>query len=363
MLTTPPSIPPGCRAVVLRGFGDASRLELAEVATPAPSADDQMLVRVKATGVNPIEWKMREGLGPLRYLVPRVLGTPIVLGLDFSGVVAAVGPRVAGFSVGDEVFGRVPFGGTYSDFVVVRPADRRTAVARKPARLSHLEAAPAPFAALVAYAGLVSYGGIGPSGAGRRVLVVGASGGVGHLAVQIAKRCLGASLVVGVCSARNAEFVRGCGADEVVEYDREPLEGLAERHPEWRASFDVIFDTVGDDRYFTAVAPELLRGRFVTAAPPPSAPGRAGEDVGVVDGAALAARLAWRRLTGPYRLIPGLFSGLPNHDGFARLVRWMDEGKLGARIGRSFDLAQIREAHRASETGRTVGKIAISVQS
>jgi NADPH:quinone reductase-like Zn-dependent oxidoreductase len=363
--TAVPAVPATHRAVVLRGFGDASRLEVARVPTPRVARPDEMLVRVRATGVNPIEWKMREGLGPIRFLAPRLLGRPMVLGLDFSGEVVEAGPA-AGFAPGVEVFGRVPLGGTYAEHVLVRPADRRTAVARKPARVPHGEAGPLPFAALVAYAGLVSYGGlpVAPARAeGPRVLVSGASGGVGHLALQMARRCLGASLVVGVCSSRNAAFAREMGAHEVVEYDRTPLEEVAAR-PEWRGSFDLVFDAVGDDRYFTLVAAALLRpgaGRFVTAAPPPSRPGRPGEDLGLREGAALAARLAWRRLAHGYRLIPGLFGGLPTRGGFADIARWVEDGRLAVHVWKTFELDEIREAHAASETGRAVGKIAVVV--
>ncbi len=364
------AVPSTCSAVILSDFGDTSMLTLAEIPTPALSRPDSMLVRVKATGVNPIEWKMREGLGPIRLLGRQVLGNPMILGLDFSGVVAAVGPAVTGFKVGDEVFGTVPNGGTYAEYVVVRPADSRTAVARKPASLSHNIAGAAPFAGLVAYAGLVTYGGLqvrrttASTGPGPRVFIIGASGGVGHLAVQMAKRCLGASYVVGVSSSRNAEFARRCGADEVVAHDNIQVDAIAGQHPDWMHSFDLIFDTIGVDSYYTTLAPQLLKrgtGRFVTAALPPSRPGKAGEDVGLLDGLSLAARLGWRRLTGRYSLITGLLGGLPTKDGFQDIVRWMDEGKLGVEVWKQFDLAHMREAHEASQTGRAVGKIAIEV--
>ncbi len=364
------AVPPTCRAVVLSDFGDASMLTFTGIPTPALSRTDAMLVRVNATGVNPIEWKMREGLGPMRLLGRRLLGAPMILGLDFSGVVAAAGPALKGFAVGDEVFGTVPWGGTYCEYVVVRPAGRRTAVARKPTAMSHERAGPAPFAALVAYAGLVTYGGLGrrsdgtSAGNGPRVLIVGASGGVGHLAVQMAKRCLGASQVVGVCSSRNAAFAQRCGADDVIEHDKIKVDEIARRHPRWVHAFDLMFDTIGVDSYYTRLAPHLLKretGTFVTAALPPTRSGKAGEDVGVVDGLALAVRLGWRRLTGRYYLITGLLGGLPTKDGFQEIVRWMEEGKLEVARWKTFDLAHMREAHEASQTGRAVGKIVVVV--
>jgi len=368
------AIPATCHAVVLSGFGDVSRLVFREVATPAIGRPDELLVRAHATGVNPIGWKMREGHGPFRLLgrlfARRLLGDPMILGLDFSGVVAAVGSSATGFQVGDEVFGTVPWGGAYSQYLVVRPSSSRTAIAHKPKGVSHERAAVVPWAGLVAYAGLVTYGRLGGQQGnsadrpGPRVLIVGASGGVGHLAVQMAKRGLGASLVAGVCSSRNSAFARRCGADEVVEHDRVGVAEIAALHPDWRRSFDLLFDTIGVDAYYTRLARKLLKrsGVFVTAALPPSRPGKAGEDVGLSDGIALVARLAWRRAGGRYFVIPGLMGGLPFKDGFRDIVRWLEEGRLAAEVWKTFDLEHIREAHAASQTGAAVGKIAVVVR-
>src|SRR5262245_40695848 len=200
-VATMSAIPATCHAVVLSDFGDASRLTFREIATPAIGRPNELLVRVHATGVNPIEWKMREGLGPFRLLGRlfgrRLFGDPMILGLDFSGVVAAVGSSATGFHVGDEVFGTVPWGGAYAQYLVVRPSNSRTAIAHKPRGISHERAGVIPWAGLVAYAGLVTYGRLGgkrgnsAARPGPRVLVVGASGGVGHLAVQMAKHGLG----------------------------------------------------------------------------------------------------------------------------------------------------------------------------
>ena len=158
--------------------------------------------------------------------------------------------------------------------------------------------------------------------------------------------------------------MRRCGADEVVEYDKIKMEAIAGRHPSWVHSFDLIFDTIGVDSYYTTLAPQLLKcvtGTFVTAALPPSRPGKVGEDVGFFDGLALAVRLGWRKLTGRYYLIMGLLGGLPTKDGFLDIVRWMEEGKLGVEVWKRFDLAHMREAHEASQTGRAVGKIVVVV--
>ena len=154
----------------------------------------------------------------------------MILGIDFSGTVVAAGPEVDGYRIGDDVMGAFRLWGADAEYVVVRPGDRHTAVALKPPSVSYAEAAAVSFAGLIALAGMTTHGGL-TTKANSRVLVIGASGGVGHLAVQIAKRGLGAALVVGVCSSRNEEFVRKCGADDVVAYDRTSIESICEHHP------------------------------------------------------------------------------------------------------------------------------------
>lgn len=142
------------------------------------------------------------------------------------------------------------------------------------------------------------------------------------------------------------------------------IEEILKLHPEWLNSFDLIYDCAGTDSYYTLLAPKLLKpdaGRFVTAVLPASAPGKAGEDVGFIDGIKLAAKIFWRWLTGNYFLITGLFGGLPTKDGFKEIVKWMEEGKLVVKVWKTYTLTQMREAHQASETGRTIGKIAVIV--
>jgi NADPH:quinone reductase-like Zn-dependent oxidoreductase len=177
----------------------------------------------------------------------------------------------------------------------------------------------------------------------------------------MAKRCLGVAHVVGVCSSRNADFARECGADDVYAYDRESLEDYLTRHPRWAGRFDLIFDTIGDDQYWRIAAPRLLSptGRFTTAAPPPSRPGLAGEDVGPLAGLALMARMAWRQATHPYRLITALFSRLPVSEAMPRIADWLGQGLLTPHRAAAFPLERIARAHALSETGRVVGKISI----
>ncbi len=259
--------------------------------------------------------------------------------------------------------GALPLHGSYAEYIVVRPLHPRTGVARKPDTVSFEDAALVPFAGLVAYAGLITYGELTASGPGARVLIVGASGGVGHLAVQIARHALEASLVVGVCSTRNAGFAKTCGAHEVIPHDAVAVEDIAETFPGWHKSFDLIFDTIGIDTYYTKLASRLLKpdGRFVTAALPQLADGRPGEDVDLVGGLALGTRMLKRKLGGRYHLITGLLGGLPSQEGVPALASWLAARKLMPKRAASFSLSDIAQAHSFSETGRTVGKISVLV--
>jgi NADPH:quinone reductase-like Zn-dependent oxidoreductase len=205
---TQSTYPASRRAAVLSDFGEAHNFSVREVPTPALRSDE-MLVRVKATSVNPIEWKMRRGLGLPKVIWRLLIGQPMILGIDFSGTVVAAGPEVDGYRIADDVMGAFRFSGADSEYVVVRPGDRHTAVALKPPSVSYAEAAAISFAGLVALAGMTTHGGLATK-ANSRVLIIGASGGVGHFAIQIAKRCIGAAFVAGVCSSKNEEFARKC---------------------------------------------------------------------------------------------------------------------------------------------------------
>jgi len=214
------------KAAVIDVFGPASHLEVREVPKPEISPE-QILVEVYAASVNPIDWKIREGMMAARYGEE----FPMVLGLDASGVVTEVGAAVSGFAIGDEVWARSDNGPgkCYAEYVALNPAT----VAQKPARLSHAEAAGVPLAALTPLYGLRDCGHIQE---GDRVLVNGASGGVGVFAVQMA--ALFGAQVTAVCSAGNADLVRELGAHEVIDYTSQEVLQEADR-------YDIIYDAVG----------------------------------------------------------------------------------------------------------------------
>ena len=216
------------------------RLALIEVPTPAPRPDE-IRVSVRAIGVNPVDWKMRE-MGPLR-LAARLIGArpPVVVGVDFAGVVDAVGAKVVGVAVGDRVVGGTDFArrqrGSYADTVFVR-ADQLCAL---PDAVDFETAGALPVAGVTAWMSVIELGRVG---AGQRALVLGASGGVGQLALQIAKRVRGA-FVVAVCSAKNAELVRGLGADVVLDYTAGDALAQARAHAPYQAVIDCVGSYAG----------------------------------------------------------------------------------------------------------------------
>ena len=306
------------RAAVYDRFGGADVLEVREVDDP-PVGPDTVLVRVKATSVNPVDWKIREGY--LQGAFPHHL--PIVPGWDVAGTVEAVGPAVrTGLRPGDEVFGYVRRDdvkfGTAAELV---PAPERT-VTRKPRGLSFEEAAAVPLAGLTAYQTLTEALQVG---AGDRVLVHAASGGVGHFAVQIAV-ALGAA-VVATSSPRNHEFLRELGATEVLDYGAGPVS------EQLTAPVDAVLDLVGGDALEDA--PKQVKDTARVAS--------------IIDADTVLA------MGGRYVFVR------PEREHLDALTRLVDEGRLRVEVAETFPLDAVADAHRASEDGHTRGKIVVTV--
>lgn len=306
------------RAITYSKFGGADVLELTEQPDPH-IGPDTLVVRVKAASVNPVDWKIREGR--LQGLIDVQL--PAIPGWDVAGVVEQVGLDTPEFQVGDEVYGYVRKdtvqGGTFAELVA---APVRT-LARKPASLSFEEAAAVPLAGLTAYEAIQRSG----LKEGQTVLVHAAAGGVGAFAVQIA-RALGAR-VIGTAGEANHEFLRGLGAEPVTYGD-----GLADRvraiAPD---GVDVALDFVGGDAVATSA--ELLSDpSAVTSIADPTARTEHG------------GQYVWVR---------------PSAAGLEALTALFDAGKLSVELAQVFDLADAADAHRASETGHTRGKVVVRV--
>ena len=210
------------KAVRIHAFGGPEELRYEDARTPEPAADE-MLVRVHAVGVNPVDWKIREGhLGKFPL--------PVIMGRDFSGTVEALGENVRDFHVSDEVFGETAFG-TYSEYTLAKPSQS----AHKPPALDHVHAAALPVAALTAWQALFDVAGLR---ANQKALIHAASGGVGGFAVQFAK--MKGAYVIGTTSAENADYVRELGADEVIDYQTARFEDAVREA-------DFVFDTIGGE--------------------------------------------------------------------------------------------------------------------
>src|SRR3954453_21297341 len=211
------------KAVQIHAYGGPEVLQLEEVPRPEPKANE-VLVKVHAAGVNPVDWKIREG-----YLSTPL---PMIMGIDFSGIVNAVGGAVTKFRVGDEVFGQVADeSGSYAEYALAVESD----ITRKPKGLTDVVAAALPVAGLVPWQALFDTAKLA---AGQKVLIHGAAGGVGSFAVQFAK--WKGAYVIGTASGTHVEQVRQLGADEVIGYRKTKFEDVAR-------DVDVVFDTIGSD--------------------------------------------------------------------------------------------------------------------
>jgi NADPH:quinone reductase-like Zn-dependent oxidoreductase len=311
------------------------KLVRVELPTPEPERDE-VRVAVHAIGVNPVDWKMRSK-GPMR-VAARAIRTirgprgPIILGVDFAGVIDAVGSGVTDLAVGQRVVGGTDFSrgqhGSYADTVVVR-ADQ---VSVLPDAVSFEIAGSLPVAGVTAWMSLNEFRVIGP---GHRVLILGASGAVGQFAVQLAKRNCHASVVVGVCSGKNVGLVEGLGADVAVDYSKgDALEQAASHGP-----FDVIVDCAGSYRAGRCRA--LLAkplGRHVMVA---------GDSIGMMS----------QVVVPPFRSRAIL--GKPTRRRLSAVVDAVAAGELVVNISKQLPLVDVEQAHELSETGRMTGKLVL----
>jgi NADPH:quinone reductase-like Zn-dependent oxidoreductase len=308
-----------------QGYGSPDRLVEAEAPQPSPDAA-QVRIRVNASSVNPIDWKLHDG--QLRWIVPRRF--PAVPGLDVVGSVDKTGGAAMPFAEGDRVMSLLNPArpGASAGYCL---ADVPGSLVKVPAAMSDLEAAGLPLAGLTAWQGLIR---LGRLQAGQRVLIVGASGGVGHFAVQIA-RVTGA-FCVGVCSQANLDWVKQLGADAVVDYTT----GQAPGDPH---SFDLIFDCVS----------RLGHGDIQTLLKP------GGIYVDTLFKPALMLRSLIQPLYTRQRYKAFLVNG--SVDDLNQLLRLYAAGTLKTHIDSVYDLADLAEAHRRSQSGRARGKIVIRV--
>ena len=307
------------KAVRIHSYGEPDVLVYEEAPMPEPG-DDEVLIRVHATSVNPFDWKVRRG-----YLTGWMNHTlPLILGWDVSGVIEAVGAQVSNLSSGDEVYGMADAtrNGAYAEYIVVRTSH----IARKPQSLDHLHAAAVPQAALAAWQTLFNVGGLS---AGQRVLIHAAAGGVGHFAVQFAKQR--GAYVIGTASGRNLDFVRELGADEVIDYTTTAFEDVVH-------DVDVVLDTIGGDTQQRSWQTLKPGGILVSIVQPPSAE----------EAAKHGARLAFI----------GASSSVDDLNEIAKLI---DSGKVKPTVSTVLPLHEVKDGHTLSEGLHTRGKIVMKV--
>ncbi|TPJ81239.1 NADP-dependent oxidoreductase [Mesorhizobium sp. B2-6-2] len=307
------------RAVIQTSVGGPEVLFVAEQPDPEPGPGE-VLVRVKAAGLNPVDGAVRGGFYPL-------LGEPpFILGWDISGTVAALGDGVTSLKLGDEVFGMPRFpkqAGAYAELAAA-PVDE---IVAKPATIDHAHAAALPLAGLTTWQGLVRHGGLQ---AGQRVLVHAGAGGVGHLAVQIAKAR--GAWVASTASPDKTDYVRSIGADEVIDYTRDDFTGKV-------GNVDLVLDPIGGDHADKSL--QVLR-----------------------DGGVLVSLLdvhdATRAKAKERNIRVERMSVVPDREGLAELARLVDAKKLMPHVAKAFPLDQAAAAHAFLAT-QPIGKVVLTV--
>jgi NADPH:quinone reductase-like Zn-dependent oxidoreductase len=303
------------RAIQVHRYGGPEQLKLEEKPRPEPRAGE-VLLRVHAAGVNPIDWKIRQGL--LKEVQPVTF--PYTPGIEVAGVVEDVGPGVTAFKKGQAVLGQTS-AGAYAEYVTI-PVE---ALALKPQILSFAEAATVPVGATTAWRALFEHGGLI---AGQRVLIQGAAGGVGLFAVQLAK-WKGAQ-VIGTASTANLEFVRSLGADTVLDYTTTPVESVVQE-------VDLVLDGVGGKTLLSSLAALRRGGTLISIAGPP--PQEQAQARGV------RAMMSRGAATVPLE----------------RLTQLIDEGHLKVIAGKTFPLSEVQQAHEYSQSGHGRGRIVLQI--
>jgi len=303
------------KAVRIHQYGGPEVLQYEDAPRPQPGAGE-VLIRVHATSVNPIDWKIRAGY--LKDWMP--LGFPAVLGRDVSGVVEEVGPGITGLKPGDAVYGLI--NGAYAQYTVAKESD----VAMKPRSLDHAHAAAIPLAALTAWQALFDKGRL----AGRQtVLIHAAAGGVGSFAVQLAKSK--GARVVGTASGKNQGLLRELGVDQPIDYEKTRFEEVAR-------DVDAVFDTIGGDTQQRSWKVLKRGGVLLSVAAPPSADeaGRAG----------VRAEFVMTQ---------------PDAAALAQIAGLVDAGIVKPVVQATMRLADVRRAHEASQSGHVRGKLVLAV--
>ena len=307
------------KAVRIHTHGGPETLVYEDAPRPTPLTNE-VLIRVRAASVNPIDWKIRDGYGKQMFNHQM----PLILGWDVAGTIEAVGPEVDKFKLGDPVYGYTSLlrDGAYAEFAIAKPAE----IALKPASLDFVQAAAIPIAALTPWQAMFDTASLQEN---QKVLIHAASGGVGSIAVQLAKAK--GAYVIGTASARNADFVRELGVDEFIDYQSTPFETVVH-------DVDVVLDTIGGDTQVRSFGVLHKDGFLVSIVEPPS------EELATQHGVRMA-----------------MLAVQPNADQLREITELIDSGTLKPFVETVLPLSEARRAHELSQSGRTRGKIVLQV--
>lgn len=310
------------KAIVIKRYGGAEELEELDMPQPVPN-DDQVLIEMHATSINPIDWKLRQGY--LKEMIP--LEFPIILGWDAAGKVAAVGSNVKRFQIGDRVFARpnLTNRGTYAEYIVTE----ESMLAKIPENVSYIEAASIPLAGLTAWQCLYDFSGMKR---GDKVLIHAGAGGVGSLAIQIAKNA--GAYVASTASGKNKELLESLGVNQFIDYSQQSFEALLN-------DYDIVLDTMGGDIQDKSFQVLKDGGKLVSIVSPPDEEKAKAKNI--------QAGSIWLR---------------PNGKQLQEIADLMKANKLKAIVGHEFPLSRegLYDAHKLSESHHARGKIVIAIK-
>jgi len=310
------------KAIVIRKFGNPEELQLIEVGKPIID-DDQVLVRIIAAGLNPVDTKIRSG----SHISCKNLQLPAILGKDMSGIIELTGKNVKDFKPGDAVFGCI--NNTYAEYAVANPG----AIVKKPEIISFTEAAAISLAGLTAYQAIHDHLNVK---AGQRVLIQSAAGGVGHLAVQFAK--LSGAFVYGTASEKNTNFLKDLGVDEPIDYKTQNFEEVV-------TDLDAVMDTMGGEILYRSIGCVKPGGKVLCL------PSSTKDDP-------KAIKLAKERNV---ELIWSMMH--PDKETLQLFANLMENGKLRVKVETVFPLTDVIQAHQVVESHGVSGKIVIQISS
>ena len=305
------------KAVIINEYGDESVLNYTETEKPAPKADE-VLIKIHASAVNPVDWKIRDGMGEMFGIE-----LPAILGCEIAATIEETGADVKNFKTGDEVFGYLEsHTGGYAEY----SAAKESGIAKKPKNVDFENASAIPVGALTAYQSLFDLAGLQ---SGQKVLIHAASGGVGSMAVQLAKAK--GAYVIGTASGKNEQFVKDLGADEFVDYTKEKFEDRVK-------DVDVVFDTIGGDTQERSFQTLKKGGFLVTLVHPPS------ED-----------------LAKKFGVKAEMVNAAANAEQLNEFAELAEQGKLKTHVETVLPMSEIKKAHELSKAGKTRGKIVLKV--